>query len=35
MQVYMMPIRTVAMSKPPQPPSAIPKFHPAKSPEMT
>ena len=35
MQVYIVAIRTVAISRPPQPPSASPKFHPAKSPEMT
>ena len=35
MQVYMVAIRAVAMARPPQPPSASPKFHPAKSPEMT
>jgi hypothetical protein len=35
MQVYMSAIRTVAISRPPQPPSASPKFQPAKSPEMT
>nr|BFE80134.1 hypothetical protein GCM10020093_027350 [Planobispora longispora] len=35
MQVYMIAIRIVAMSRPPQPPSARPKFQPAKSPEMT
>ena len=35
MAVYMVAIRSVAMSIPPHPPSASPKFHPAKSPEMT
>ncbi len=35
MQVYMVAMSTVAMSRPPQPPSAMPKFQPAKSPEMT
>ena len=35
MQVYIVPIRIVAISRPPQPPSARPKFQPAKSPEMT
>ena len=35
MQVYMVPIRIVAIRSPPQPPSASPKFQPAKSPEIT
>ena len=35
MQVYIVAISTVAISRPPQPPSARPKFQPAKSPEMT
>ena len=35
MQVYIIAIRMVATSSPPQPPSARPKFQPAKSPEMT
>jgi hypothetical protein len=35
MNRYMRPMTTVAMSRPPQPPSPRPKFHPAKSPEMT
>ena len=35
MQVYIVAIRITAISRPPQPPSASPKFHPAKSPEMT
>ena len=35
MHVYMVAIRIVAISSPPQPPSARPKFQPAKSPEMT
>jgi hypothetical protein len=35
MQVYMVAIRIVAISRPPQPPSARPKFQPAKSPEIT
>ena len=35
MKRYMIPIRTVATTRPPQPPSPRPKFHPAKSPEMT
>jgi hypothetical protein len=35
MHVYIVPIRIVAMKRPPQPPSARPKFQPAKSPEMT
>ena len=35
MHVYMTAMRIVAISRPPQPPSARPKFQPAKSPEMT
>ncbi len=35
MHVYMVAIRIVAISRPPQPPSARPKFQPAKSPEIT
>ena len=35
MQVYIVAISAVAISRPPQPPSASPKFQPAKSPEMT
>ena len=35
MHVYIVPISTVAISSPPQPPSARPKFQPAKSPEIT
>ena len=35
MHVYMVAIRIVAISRPPQPPSASPKFQPAKSPEIT
>jgi hypothetical protein len=35
MHVYMIAMRIVAISRPPQPPSARPKFQPAKSPEMT
>ena len=35
MQVYIVAISSVAISSPPQPPSAMPKFQPAKSPEMT
>ena len=33
--VYMIAMRIVATMRPPQPPSARPKFQPAKSPEMT
>jgi hypothetical protein len=35
MHVYMMPMRMKAMSRPPHPPSASPRFQPEKSPEMT
>lgn len=35
MHVYMTPISTKAMSRPPQPPSARPRFQPEKSPETT
>jgi hypothetical protein len=35
MQVYMTAIKTVAISRPPKPPTSSPKFQPAKSPEMT
>ncbi len=33
--VYIVAMSSVAISSPPHPPSASPKFHPAKSPEMT
>ena len=32
---YIAAITTAAISRPPNPPSASPKFHPAKSPEIT
>jgi hypothetical protein len=35
MQVYITPIKMVAIIRPPHPPSSMPKFQPAKSPEMT
>ncbi len=35
MHVYMIAMKMVAISRPPQPPSASPKFQPAKSPEIT
>jgi hypothetical protein len=35
MQVYIVAIRATAISMPPHPPSARPKFQPAKSPETT
>src|SRR5258708_6766873 len=35
MQMYMVPISTVAMARPQNPPAARPKFQPKNSPEMT
>ena len=35
MHVYITAMSTVAIISPPQPPSASPKFQPAKSPEIT
>ena len=35
MPTYMAATMTVAIAKPPKPPSASPKFHPKKSPEIT
>ena len=34
-QIYIIAIKTAAIAKPPHPASAIPKFQPAKSPEIT